>query len=239
MASPPIILFQPPPGIILLNYNVRLPSTAQSPSSGIPQTYLDSQTVRETVFVTEQKAVPIKYQQDRDDTRSFCWALYSSSPVVRPIGTIRLIPYPHHPHPAEGVRFEAPDEEPEGFSQIMLFNMPLPEYDVDRKTSLHDGVESYIKLGRLCVLKEERGKRFADLLINAALDWAKANASELGKGVGSGVPEWRGLVCVHAQENAVGVWDRHGFVTDQGMGFWFEGGIRHVGMFRRLVLEGK
>jgi predicted GNAT family N-acyltransferase len=239
VASPPIILFQPPPGIILLNYNARLPSTAQSPSSGIPQTYLDSQTVRETVFVTEQKAVPIKYQQDRDDTRSFCWALYSSSPVVRPIGTIRLVPYPHHPHPAEGARFEAPDEEPEGFSQIMLFNMPLPEYDVDRKTSLHDGVESYIKLGRLCVVKEERGKRFADLLINAALDWAKANASELGKGVGSGVPEWRGLVCVHAQENAVGVWDRHGFVTDQGMGCWFEGGIRHVGMFRRLVLEGK
>jgi len=57
-------------------------------------------------------------------------------------------------------------------------------YAVDRKTSLHDGVESYVKLGRLCVIKEERGKSLADLLINAALDWAKENAAELENGAG-------------------------------------------------------
>lgn len=119
----------------------------------------------------------------------------------------------------------------------MLFNdMPLPVYAADRKTSLHDGVESYVKLGRLCVVKEERGKRFADLLINAALDWAKGNPGEIGKGVAGEVPEWKGLVCVHAQEKAVGVWERHGFVVDEGMGSWFEAGIRHIGMFRRLEL---
>jgi hypothetical protein len=150
MSSLPIILFQLPPGTILLNYNIRLPSTEQAPSSSIPQTYLDSQTVRENVFVKEQNAVPIKYQQDRDDTRSFCWVLYYSFPDVKPIGTIRLVPFPHHPHPAPESRFEAPDEEPPNFSQIMLFDMPLPEYVVDRKTSLHGGIESYVKLGRLC-----------------------------------------------------------------------------------------
>jgi GNAT superfamily N-acetyltransferase len=184
MFSPPIILFQTPPGNILLNYNIRLPSTKQSPSSRIPQTYLDSQTVQENVFVEEQNAVPIKYQQDRDDTRSFCWVLYSSFPAVRSIGTILLVPFPHHPHLAPGVRFEVPNEEPHNFSQIMLFNMPLPVYAVERKTSLHDGAESYVKLGRLCVAKEERGKRFADFLINAALDWARGNARELGKKIG-------------------------------------------------------
>jgi predicted GNAT family N-acyltransferase len=118
----------------------------------------------------------------------------------------------------------------------MLFNMPLPEHAVDRKTSLHDGVESYIRLGRLCVIKEELGKRYADLLINAALAWARENAEEFGKWVGEDVPEWKG---VHAQEKAVGVWERHGFVLDGGMGHWFEGEIRHVRMFRRIVLEGK
>ena len=238
MSSSPIILFQPPPGNILLNYNVRLLSTEQNPNCGIPQTYLDSQTVRESVFVKEQNAVPIKYQQDRDDTRSFCWVLYSSFPEVKLVGTIRLVPPPHHPHPAPGAKFEAPNEEPPGFGAMMLFShIPLPMYAVDRKTSLHDGVESYVKLGRLCVIKEERGKRLADLMVNAALDWAKESAEEIGKGLGEKIPRWKGLVCVHAQEKAVGVWQRHGFVIDQGMGSWYEGGIRHVGMFRRLDLD--
>lgn len=44
---------------------------------------------------------------------------------------------------------------------------------------------------------------------------------------------------MHAQEYAVGVWERHGFVIDAGMGSWFEGGIRHVGMLRRLDLDEK
>ena len=233
--NPLTIRFQPPPGDVLRKYNIRLPSTEQHPSADIPQVYLDSQTVRESVFVNEQKAVPVKYQQDRDDTRSFCWVLYSLSPDSRPIGTIRLVPFPHHPHPAQGARFEAPCEEPDRFSTELLFkDIPLPEYAVDRKTSLHDGIESYVKLGRLCVIKEERGKSFADLLIKAALEWAQANAGEIGKKVGDEVPKWKGLVCVHSQEKAVGVWERHGFVVDEGMGNWFEGGIPHVGMFRRL-----
>jgi hypothetical protein len=62
---------------ILLNYNILLPSTVQSPSSGIPQTYLDSQIIRESVFIEDQNAIPKKYQQDRDDTGSYFWVLYS------------------------------------------------------------------------------------------------------------------------------------------------------------------
>jgi hypothetical protein len=116
MSLPPVILFQTPPVNIPLNYNIRLPSTEQSPSSGIPQTYIDSQTVLENVFIAEQNAVPIKYQQDSDDTCPYCWLLYSSFPAVKPIERIRLVPFPHHPHPAPGARFEAPNEESPNFS---------------------------------------------------------------------------------------------------------------------------
>jgi hypothetical protein len=90
-----------------LNYNSCLPSTEQPPSSGTPQTYIDSQTVLENVFIAEQNAVPIKYQQDSDDTCPYYWVLYSSFPAVKTIGTIRLVPFPHNPHPGPGARFEA------------------------------------------------------------------------------------------------------------------------------------
>lgn len=229
MALPLRVVFQPSIGDTFLSYDIRVPSTEQT--ADIPKTYLDAQFVRETVFVNEQKAIPVKYNQDRDDIRSYHWILYS--PSSKPIGTVRLIPPPHQLHPAPGQKFEVPDQEPPGWSTEMVFNMPLPEWAVDRRTDLHDGIESYIKLGRLCVVKEERGKGLADSLIRAALEWAKENR-ELAKGE---AVEWKGLVCVHAQVAAVRVWERAGFVVDEGMGQWFEAGIRHFGMFKRIDLE--
>lgn len=95
---------------------------------------------------------------------------------------------------------------------------------------MHNDIEPYVKLGRLCVLKEERGKRWADELIQEALGWAGRNAGFMGE-------EWRGLVFVHAQERAVGTWRSNGFVVDEGMGEWFEAGIRHFGMLRRADLK--
>lgn len=49
--------------------------------------------------------------------------------------------------------------------------------------------------------------------------------------------EWRGLVCVHAQEGAIKTRKRNGFVVDEEMGRWFEAGLPHVVMFCRLELE--
>jgi len=70
---------------------------------------------------------------------------------------------------------------------------------------LHDGVWSYIKLEAFVCLKR-KGKEIADLLINAALIGRRQNASELGKGVGSGVPSGGIGLCARS-ENRWGVWE--------------------------------
>ncbi|KAK0112665.1 hypothetical protein ONS95_014404 [Cadophora gregata] len=228
------ILFQPPiPVTVLETYKLLLPATSQS--SLIPQVFLDSLTVRATVFVEEQKAVPLKHHIDRDDARSCCMVLYSPEPESRPVGTVRLVPPPHHPHPIEGARFEAPGDKVPEVSAKELFSAPLPSYAVDGKTALHDGVEPYVKLGRLCVVKESRGRGYAILLVKRMLQWVKENPDFA---CGGGDREWKGLVGIHANVSAVGTWKKCGFVVDEGMGNWYEGGMKHVGMFLRLNLDG-
>jgi predicted GNAT family N-acyltransferase len=150
------------------------------------------------------------------------------------------VPFPHHPHPEPGSHFEAPSSSIPVQDPSVLFTAPIPEYKKDRKTDLHDGIELLIKLGRLCVVQEERGKRYADLLIQAALTWAREHPESLGMKVeGEEVPEWKGLACVHARVEAASTWARNGFVIDEGIGSWFEVGIKHVGMFCRLGLKEK
>ena len=61
----------------------------------------------------------------------------------------------------------------------------------------------------------------------------------MGKGVGEKLLVWKGLVCAHAQEKSLSVWERHRYIVDEGMGDRFEGRIRHVGMFRRLATGGQ
>jgi predicted GNAT family N-acyltransferase len=216
--------------------------------------------VREQVFVREQH-IPLQYEFDSDDARSCHWVVYASDcrqedgvtdpdtgavtlpaqarSKAIPVGTIRLVPFPHSPHPKAGREYvdgkllppragadagdEHDAEEPEGLA---------PYGYKDRETSLHDGTEPYVKLGRLAVVPGHRGKRLAGLLVNAALDWAAKNQTYFDH-IGSQA-HWNGLVCVHAQVSAVLVWQRHGFVRDELMGEWYEEGIPHVGMFRRL-----
>jgi len=236
MSSPPTpkIAFQAPiPLGILENYNLLLPASSQSPL--IPQTFLDSLNIRAAVFVDEQKAVPLKHHIDRDDARCCCMVLYSPEPESRPVGTIRLVPSPHYPHPTEGARFEAPGDDVPCVTAKELFSAPLPGYVIDRKTDLHDGVEAYVKLGRLCVVKEFRGRGYGILLVQRMLQWVKENP---GFACGGDEREWKGLVGIHANVNAIGTWKKCGFVVDEVMGSWFEGGMRHVGMFLRLELEG-
>ena len=157
-----------------------------------------------------------------------------------PIGTIRLVPFPHAPHPESGSVFIAnAKEEPAG---------PLP-YITDRQTTFHDGKEPYIKLGRIAVVREFRGAGVARMLASAALTWAQENPTffnpsvttlsmdNLGARKPEDIPIWKGLVCVHAQESVEKAWAKWGFELDEGMGAWKEEGIKHVGMFQRLPIN--
>jgi predicted GNAT family N-acyltransferase len=154
-----------------------------------------------------------------------------------PIGTIRLVPFPHaaHPEPGSAYTLDAPEA-----------TSGPPPYIIDRPTTFHDGKEPYLKLGRIAVLKEFRGSGIARLLADSAITWARQNPTffnpsiavvgmeNLGAKSVDDVPVWKGLMCVHAQEQVAKVWAKWGFELDEGMGSWYEEGIKHVGMFRRV-----
>ncbi|PMD12643.1 hypothetical protein NA56DRAFT_652335 [Hyaloscypha hepaticicola] len=244
-------------------YNRKLSSSKQPGS--IPKTFLDAMEVREEVFVQEQ-GVPQDNEFDTDDARACHWVIYASINTTtvpeqtdadgnlvtrkqsittsKPIGTIRLVPFPHPPHPEPGSSYAADALETAPLSKS-------PAYIVDRATTYHDGKEPYIKLGRLAVVKEFRGSGIAKLLVSAATTWAEQNPShfnpsiktmgmeKMGALLCDEIPVWKGLICVHAQEKVEKVWARWGFKVDDAMGTWIEEGIKHVGMFQRLNLEKK
>ncbi|KAF4622671.1 hypothetical protein G7Y89_g14357 [Cudoniella acicularis] len=255
MTATPFIAFQGPSNLDGYGRQVK----ASKQPSDIPKTFLDAMEVREQVYVEEQ-GVPLENEFDSDDTRACHWVIYASVNTVtepeerdddgnilrrkksvtksQPIGTIRLVPFPHPPHPKPGVSYAA-DALETGPSNP-------PPYIVDRETTYHDGKEPYIKLGRLAVLKEFRGCGLAKFLVNAAINWAQDNPTyfnpsirnlgmdKIGASILEGIPAWKGLMCVHAQEQVAKAWEKWGFKLDEGMGIWFEEGIPHVGMFQRL-----
>lgn len=236
------------------------PRDSQPPT--IPTAFLDAMEVRERVFVEEQ-GVKSEFEFDSDDPRACHWVVYASvnkteelevrdedgnvvqprksSTRSTPIGTIRLVPFPHEAHPKPGGKYyngqlegEKPSEETQA------------AYITDRATTFHDGKEPYVKLGRLAVIPEFRGHRVAGLLVSTVLGWLKNNPSyfdpsikelgleQLGAKNEMDIPKWNGLICVHAQDKVIGAWAKWGFKSDEGMGTWWEEGIAHVGMFQRI-----
>jgi predicted GNAT family N-acyltransferase len=239
--------------------------------SCIPSPFLDAMEVREAVFVSEQ-GVPLENEFDSDDCRSCHWVIYASvnkteevevrdedGNVVKPrksstrstpIGTIRLVPFPHEPHPVVNGKYWNNVLEGQGnsSSEPELVSAMKP-YIIDRPTSFHDGKEPYVKIGRLAVVKEFRGHRLAGLLIQAVLAWLKKNPTYFNPSIKElglenmavsnerDIPKWQGLVCIHAQESVTAFWRKWGFEIDEGMGKWWEEGIPHVGMFHRLEVD--
>lgn len=100
-------------------------------------------------------------------------------------------------------------------------------------------------------MKEFRGSGIARLVVNAPMAWAKQNPTyfnpsvknmgmeNMGAHNAEEIPVWKGLVCVHAQEQVEKIWANWGFKRDDKMGTWVEEGIKHVGMFQRLNIEGQ
>ncbi|KAI1418073.1 hypothetical protein F5Y13DRAFT_150495 [Hypoxylon sp. FL1857] len=259
----------------------------------IPKVFCDAMEVREVVFVKEQ-GVPLECEYDADDARSCHWVMYASvnqttEPEERdphtgevtkprksetrsmPIGTLRIVPFPHPPHPQPGGRYvdnvlQEDDQDQasrptgdtgSGFTRSRSHTLTsvdeerqasaLP-FGADRPTTYHDGKEPYLKLGRMAVIPMFRGHHIAGQLWRAARKWLEEHSTifnpsvaELGmdqiKATPSGIPNWNGLICCHAQESVVKVYEKWGFKVDEGMGKWYEEGIPHVGMFLRLPIK--
>ncbi|KAI1817093.1 acetyltransferase [Poronia punctata] len=299
----PFLSFLPPTG--LRNYDRNLPHDKQS--SDIPAIFRDAMCVREEVFVEEQ-GWPLAMEHDDDDERSCHWVTYASvnrtvSPEVRdpetgevvrsrrsttvslPIGTLRIVPFPHPPHPQDGARYVDDVLQPDvddgghdgagedgagtndgstetgaavrGRKQSLLGDQDKTRqtsarpFGRDRATDFHDGKEPYVKLGRLAVAREYRGHRVAERLWNAAKKWLQDNPTYFNPSITvlgmetmraetvDDIPRWKGLVCVHAQQRTVKVYEGWGFQVDHAMGTWYEQGIPHVGMFLRLEIREK
>ena len=165
------IAFLPPPGVALANYNSAELHTSQP--AGVPEVFRDAMSVRQEVFVEEQH-VPQENEYDLDDPRSFHWVAYASVGISSEqraaaaaatdtaesgrkgstanklaIGTIRLVPPPHPPHPEASSHHAIDNHE----------NVPEEDSEDSVHMQVHDGKEPYIKLGRLAVLPPFRGMR--------------------------------------------------------------------------------
>lgn len=217
MGTPFISLLEP---TRLDGYDATKPHTSQP--SHIPQTFLDAMEVREAVFVREQN-VPLPYEYDADDARSCHWVMYASvnrttAPEERdpdtgevtrprrsetrstPIGTLRIVPFPHPPHPPDGARYVGNVlQEDDGSNDdggnvsssqdgrgdnaaARLRARTLTSVDTERQasalpfgadapTTYHDGKEPYVKLGRVAVIPMFRGHHISSQLWRAAKTW--------------------------------------------------------------------
>jgi predicted GNAT family N-acyltransferase len=247
MGTPAITLTHLVPSDLTAYQAKRLP--AEQPDS-VPAVFRDAMIVRVAVFVEEQ-GVPLDGEFDADDPRSAHWVAYAAGSPPVPVGTLRLVPFPHAPHPRPGGVYVAVDgdlvlagtsdgdsgELLKGADGSVVAPPPGDGDGVDKATTLHDGVEPYVKLGRLAVLKDYRGHKVGRLLVGGALEWMRENLTFFdGDGDGG---HFQGLVCAHAQEAVAGAWGRMGFEVDNGMGKWWEEGIPHVGMFQRLDVDVK
>ena len=212
----------PPPGPSVLS----LPPILTDPDNmsveslrGVPRLFIRALRVRISVFVNEQEC-SLYNEIDADDARSWHWI---ASDGENPVATMRLVPV----STIAEVVHDAKEQNSDG-----LLTEPY-----HGATKMWDGREPYIKIGRMATLAEYRGKGIAQTLIDESLDWAKAHAAELSSGEGKqpgDAPQWRGLVLSHAQKSVQRWWGKMGFEFDEGLGVWWEEGIEHVGMWRRV-----
>ena len=226
----------PPPGPIVLSarqfviQHATDPATAPPPS--IPPLFLSALKIREEVFIHGQTCDP-SLEIDADDPISQHWVLFASpssssrsTEIHAPAATIRLIP----PHPKQA----SPHNDPA--TSVHLTSASEPDYD---GSELWDGKEPFFKIGRLSTVKECRGRGYGKWLVEEAIRWAAENGSGFVGKENLGVEgEWKGLIGANAQKNLQGWYESLGFVVDKGMGIWWEEGIEHVGIWKRVNVTG-
>lgn len=185
----------------------------------MPPLFLSALRVRIPVFVHEQHC-SLRGEIDADDARSWHWVAFAGDgdDDTAAVAALRLVPPPNEEgNPEKG---GGTDEQGRRTS---------PSHTPSR---FWDGREPYVKVGRVATRSEYRGQGAATELLGAALDWAGRNKDKFR--LEGGEEEWRGLVLSHAQRWVKGWWEKIGFEEDEGMGVWWEEGIEHVGMWRRV-----
>lgn len=212
--------FLEPPKKALEGYDSTQLHHAQA--DGIPEVFTDAMSVREGVYVEEQK-VPLENEFDHDDPRSYHWVAYASVGTSSPeptavsngngaatgsssnssakqqdeqrrksstanklaVGTIRLVPPPHPPHPEPGSSHKIDNAE----------GLPSDtNTELSNKTSAQNPREPYIKLGRLAVLKPFRGKatfRRNETLKSLTIHRSRPSKPPRKRRANLGVPERR------------------------------------------------
>jgi predicted GNAT family N-acyltransferase len=198
----------------------------------VPPIFLSALAVRFAVFVDEQHCSAAE-EIDKDDGVSWHWVAYVIEAGAAgnehsrfPAGTIRLVPMP---------------QEDSHDAKIALGLK-------HGKTEMWDGKEVFVKLGRMATLKEYRKLGLGRRLVDTAIEWLECNYEKVVGKVGAEVDEtdverieamgkWNGLVLVHAQKVIERFWASCGFVNDEEMGEWWEDGIEHVAMWRRVMVR--
>ncbi|RAH41967.1 GNAT family N-acetyltransferase [Aspergillus brunneoviolaceus CBS 621.78] len=257
-------LLPPPSPSQTTKFTLPTRTTPNPPTN--PRLLTDALTIRQKVFIDEQHC-SAEEEIDADDGRSWHWVVYhdqtpeSTSPTPARAGanpTAQEPPQPDAP--------ESRDRIPVATIRLVPPPNVHEHHDHDHNhngTGNGDGApaeqaqepEPYIKLTRVAVLREYRGYGLGRAVVETALAWAREHAREIdaaaataaaaaaqepgkdGAGVVVARPLWNGLVLVHAQTQVEKMYERCGFVTDEGMGRWDENEIEHLGMWRRLVLK--
>ena len=107
------------------------------------------------------------------------------------------------------------------------------------RSHVWDGSEPYITIGRLATIKEFRGRGYARIMVEKAVEYARTHQGDMVNSQGQGVGVWKGLVGAHAQLEVLRFYEGLGFEVDEGMGRWWEEGIEHVGIWKRVDVEGE
>lgn len=253
MATPFIKVLEPSSDVKKYRYDV--PRASQDAS--VPATFLDAMSIRNTVYVEEQ-GVSAAREFDRHDSRSVHIVAYASvndrsqdrttsdpmnsTATTLPVATIRIVPFPHPPHPVPGSSCFDDNVDADHCEENGAYSCV-----VEKATSLHDGREVYIKLARLAVLPEFRHFKLGGRMVREALQWLNVNRTffnpsitQLGDGkltisTLNDLPSWQGLIGAHAQLRVVKFWESCGFIVDEAMGSWTEERIPHVGVWYRLT----
>lgn len=191
--------FQPPPGDSIANYDRKLHYDEQPDS--VPSVFKEAMSVREEVFVHEQK-VPLENELDEDDPRSYHWVVYASVGTSNSSPTGTGSPESGRRKSADHSRRSSKDEKRRSSgstaSRVPVGTIRLvpPPHKHAAPSATHtpqnsgngaltapqwEPEEPYITLGRLATLAPYRGLGLSKLLIKAALEWARTHPEEIVK----------------------------------------------------------